>query len=158
MKKIVFTLWLSLAIPVMAGPIEVAVDIKPGSCPNPLNVESKGVLPVAILGSADFDVHDIDVASIRLADVAPIRSSLEDVATPVDGDECECTTEAGDGFDDLTLKFKTQEIVSALGEVVNGETLVLTLTGELLDGTSIEGADCVVIVGKADPAQRPPKK
>ena len=121
----------------------VLIDIKPGSCPNPLNVESKGVLPVAILGSADFDVHDIDVASIRLADVAPIRSSLEDVATPVDGDECECTTEAGDGIDDLTLKFKTQEIISALGEVVNGETLVLTLTGELLDGTPIEGADCI---------------
>jgi len=37
--------------------IEVPVDIKPTSCPNPLNVKSRGVLPVAILGTADFDVR-----------------------------------------------------------------------------------------------------
>ena len=126
-------------------PVEcvIDVDIKPQSCPNPLNVESKGVLPVAILGSADFDVHDIDVASIRLADVAPIRSSLEDVATPVDGEECECTEEGLDGYTDLTLNFETEEIADALGEVVNGEVLLLTLTGDLSDGTPIEGEDCI---------------
>ncbi len=66
--------------------VSVAVDIKPGSCPNPLNVESKGMLPVAILGSEDFDVTDIDIAPTRLAGVPPIRSSLEDVAGPVVGD------------------------------------------------------------------------
>ncbi|MHC4365745.1 MAG: Kelch repeat-containing protein, partial [Planctomycetota bacterium] len=77
--------------------IPVTLDIKPGSCPNPLNLNSKGVLPVAILGSADFDVNQIDIASIRLADVAPIRSSYEDVATPVsDGNECDCNTAGSD--------------------------------------------------------------
>lgn len=136
--------------------IEVDLDIKPGSCPNPLNVRSKGVLPVAILGSENFDVSMIDVASIRLADVAPIRSNYEDVAAPViDGQECECTTEGPDGYLDLTLKFKTQDIVQALGEVVNGETLVLTLTGESLDGTPIEGADCIRV---KKPRAKKPKK
>ncbi|MHC4736596.1 MAG: right-handed parallel beta-helix repeat-containing protein [Planctomycetota bacterium] len=86
-----------------------AIDIKPGSCPNPLNVKSLGVLPVAVLGSEDFDVSSIDVASIRLAGVAPIRSSYEDVATPVsDSNECECSTEGPDGFPDLTLKFENR--------------------------------------------------
>jgi N-acetylneuraminic acid mutarotase len=66
----------------------VHVDIKPTSCPNPLNVTSKGVLPVAILGTEDFDVNKIDVASIRLDGVAPIRSSLEDVAAPPEGPSC----------------------------------------------------------------------
>ena len=125
---------------------EVSIDIEPNSCPNPLNVGSRGVLPVAILGSEDFDVTSIDVATIRLAGVAPIRSSYEDVNTPViDGEECECTTEDPDGYLDLTLKFKTQDIVAALGEVVDGETLVLTLTGVLNDQTPIVGTDCVVI-------------
>jgi hypothetical protein len=133
--------------------IPVTLDIKPGSCPNPLNLNSKGVLPVAILGSADFDVNQIDIASIRLADVAPIRSSYEDVATPVsDGNECDCNTAGSDGYTDLTLKFKTQEIVEELlkarGELVEGEQLTLSLTGALSDETSIEGADCIVIVGK----------
>ena len=136
--------------------ISVAVDIKPQSCPNPLNIRSKGVLPVAVLGSENFDVSMIDVASIRLADVAPIRANYEDVAAPVmDGQECECTTEGPDGYLDLTLKFKNQAIVQALGEVVNGETLVLNLTGELLDGTRIEGADCIRV--KKRRARKPKK-
>ena len=33
--------------------IQISVDIKPQSCPNPVNVNAKGVLPVAILGTAD---------------------------------------------------------------------------------------------------------
>jgi hypothetical protein len=157
----------------------VDVDIEPGSCPNPLNVSSKGVLPVAILGAEDFDVNQIDIASIRLESVATIRISYEDVATPVadgtgeatamaseddppctngdcpptpDGNECQCTTDGPDGFTDLTLKFKTAEIVEALvdmyGEIVAGDVLALPLTGVLSDGTPIEGADCVRIVGK----------
>lgn len=137
----------------------VDVDIEPRSCPNPLNVDSRGVLPVAILGSEDFDVNAIDVASIRLAGVVPIRSSFEDVATPVsDGNECECTTAGTDGYIDLTLKFKTvelvEELVSTQGELVDGDVLVLTLTGVLSDETPIEGADCVLVLGKVPKSTR----
>ena len=137
--------------------ISVPVDIKPTSCPNPLNIRSKGMLPVAIVGSEYFDVYDIDVDSILLEGVIrPIRSSYEDVATPIDGCGCECTTLGSDGFLDLTLKFKTQEIVDALGEVVNGEELALTLTGSLLDGTPIEGEDCIRV--KKPKARRQSRK
>ena len=129
--------------------LEVAVDIKPGSCPNPVNVKSKGVLPVAILGSADFDVHDIDVATIQLAGVDPLRSGLEDVAAPVsDSNDCNCITDGPDGFLDLTLKFKTQRIVEAIGDVNDGDELVLELTGLLHDDTPITGADCIIIRAK----------
>ncbi|MHC4546501.1 MAG: LamG-like jellyroll fold domain-containing protein [Planctomycetota bacterium] len=79
-------------------PILVDVDIKPGSCPNPLNVTSRGVLPVAILGSSDLGINTIVATSVRLAGVAPIRDSYEDVATEVsDANECECSTEGPDG-------------------------------------------------------------
>ncbi|MHC4271614.1 MAG: hypothetical protein ACYST2_04800, partial [Planctomycetota bacterium] len=138
--------------------VPVDMDIKPQSCPNPVNTKSNGVLPVAILGSEELDVTMIDVASIRLADVAPIRSSVEDVTTPVtDGEWCECTEDGPDGYLDLSLKFKTQEIVDALGEVVNGEVLLLTLEGVLLEehsGTPIQGEDCIEILGK----HKPPNK
>jgi hypothetical protein len=133
-------------------PIEkeaVDIDIKPGSCPNPLNVESKGVLPVAVLGSAEFDVNTIDIASVRLERVAPIRSSLEDVGAPViDANDCNCTEDGPDGYTDLTLKFKTQEIAEVLGDVNDGDVLSLGLTGALSDETPIEGADCIVVIGK----------
>jgi hypothetical protein len=135
--------------------ITVGLDIKPGSCPNPLNVKSKGVLPVAVLGSEEFDVSSIDVTSIRLAGVAPIRSSYEDVSTSVsDSNECECSTQGPDGFTDLKLKFETQKIVETIGEVSHGDELVLELTGVLSDETPIEGSDCIIIRGKHKPLNR----
>ena len=112
-------------------------------------MKSKGVLPVAILGKEDFDVNAIDVVSIRLEGVAPIRSGYEDVATPtVDANECECTAEGPDGFLDLTLKFDRQAIVNAIGEVADDEELILELTGTLRDGTPIIGEDCIIIRAK----------
>lgn len=143
-------------------PHEVSVDIKPGSCPNPLNVKSQGVLPVAILGSEEFDVNTIDVASIALTGASPIRSSFEDVSAIVsDGNECECTTAGPDGYTDLTLKFATQAIVDELvrnwGELVHDQVLTLTLTGLLFDETAIEGGDCVVVRGKASKGVAPTK-
>ena len=134
-------------------PLPVKIDIKPGSCPNPLNPKSKGVLPVAVLGSEDFDVTTIDVESVALSltgvepIVAPIRHDYEDVATPFDGELCDCHDLDGDGYLDLTLKFSTSELVETLGlEDFSGETIPLTLTGNLMEeegGTAIEGQDCI---------------
>jgi hypothetical protein len=87
----------------------VLLDIKPESCPNPINTKSKGVLPVAILGTGDFDVTDIDVASISLEGVDPIRSSVEDVVveltltgvlldgTPIEETDCIVVLDRGGG-------------------------------------------------------------
>ena len=125
--------------------IWVSVDIKPMSWPNPLNVNKKGVLPVAILGTEDFDVSQIDPATILLEGVAPLRWALEDVGTP--GDQL-----AGpDGIMDLTLKFEAQEIVAALGDVNDGDEIVLHLIGNLKEefsGTPIGGEDVVRIIEK----------
>jgi hypothetical protein len=131
-------------------PVFVDIDIKPQSCPNPLNTRSMGVLPIAILGSPDLDVTVIDLTSILLEGVMPIRSDVEDVASPVYErvDTCDCTTKGADGFDDLTLKFDRQEIISALGRVNDGDELVLTLTANLMDRTCLEGFDCVIILQK----------
>lgn len=133
----------------------VFVDIKPGSCPNPLNLKKKGVLPVAILGTEDFDVTSIDPATIRLSkegvegEVAPLRWSYEDVATPFEGELCDCWDLNGDGYMDMTIKFKAQEVVNTLELDENaGETIPLTLKGNLVgaeEGTPIQGQDCVWI-------------
>ena len=128
----------------------VSIDIKPGSCPNPLNVKSKGVLPVVILGTEDFDVTE--VSSALLEGVEPIRIDYDDVATPFEGALCDCHEVGPDGYLDLTLKFDTQEIVAALGDVEDGDVLPLTLLVTLVDGTVIEGSDCIIIrkTGKDD--------
>jgi hypothetical protein len=144
--------WVESDSPVGVCAMPVGIDIKPGGCPNPFNVVSRGVLPAAILGSEDFDVSLVDSASVQLAGVSAIRSSLEDVATPVlDGDECACSEDGPDSWPDLTLKFETRAILGAIGDVNDGDVLPLTLTGLLQDGTLIEGTDCVVIRGKHKP-------
>ena len=125
--------------------IEVYVDIKPMSWPNPLNVKSKGVLPVAILGTEDFDVSQIDPATVRLEGVAPLRWALEDVGTASD------PLAGPDGIMDLSLKFDRQEIVSELGAVNDGDNVALNLTGNLkveFGGTPISGQDVVLIIKK----------
>ncbi len=134
----------------------VPLDIKPQSCPNPVNIKSRGVLPVALLGTINFDVSEVDLVSVRLEGVAPVRSGIEDVARPFDRfdnvvEANDCTEEGPDVLDDLTLKFKTQEVVAALGAVSDGQVLILTLTGNLkaaFGGTPIQGQDVVIIKKK----------
>ena len=151
---IVFLMLAGFVTTSLAIIVEVPVDIKPQSCPNPLNVKSKGALSVAILGTEDFDVNDVDPATIALAGVSPLRWDWEDVATPfepfVGKEDCmeDCIIEGPDGYLDLTLKFDNQEIVAALGAVEDGECLVLTLTGNLLGGAPIVGEDVVIIIKK----------
>jgi hypothetical protein len=143
-------------VQVVQTPPPVPVDIKPQSCPNPLNVNKKGVLPVAILGTEHLDATTIDPASVRLEGVAPLRWSWEDVATPYEpfigkGDAYDCNECGPDGLLDLTLKFDAQEIVEALGEVSDGDVLVLRLTGSLMEdfgGAPFVGEDVVVILKK----------
>ncbi len=135
--------------------IEIAIDIKPQSCPNPLNVKSKGVLPVAILGTENFDVTEIDPESVLLEGTPPIRCALEDVGAsykPIDKTDCyDCSTAGPDEILDLILHFNTQEIILALGDIEDGACIALTLTGNLLDGTPIEGKGLVLILNKIKP-------
>jgi hypothetical protein len=157
------TTWALLTLQKVAPPPAVPVDIRPQSCPNPLSTKERGVLPVAIVGTEDFDAGQIDPASIRLEGVAPLRWAWEDVAEPfepyVGKEDCflDCwgwmgdEAYPGDGYMDLTLKFKAQEVIAALGDVEDGDCLVLHLTGNLMDeygGGPFVGEDVVWILKK----------
>jgi hypothetical protein len=143
--------------------LEVELDIKPTSCPNPFNIKlftwaegelSKkgGVLPVAIVGSPSFDVNDIDFSTVRLEGVAPLvqGSGASDVTQPAGDEECACTEAGPDGILDLQMKFSAQAIADAIAPGFLGDR-ALTLTGQLLDGTDFVASDCIRIVGKAIP-------
>jgi len=127
----------------------VNLDIHPTSWPNPINPKNGGVIPVAILGTADLDVTLINPASILLEGVPPLRWAYEDVTQP-SGTECECNdTELGaDGYVDLTLKFDNKEFFNSFGPVNGGDIFTLVLTGEFMDGSNFEGDDCVLIPNK----------
>jgi len=117
--------------------IAIDIDIKPGSDPNTINLSNKGVIPVAILGSATFDVTSIEVSSLKfgpgkanpvhdLTDPLVYAEHLQDVNL--------------DGFVDLVSHYKTKE--TGIPPVATTAILL----GNLSDGTSIEGIDSVRIV------------
>jgi hypothetical protein len=142
---------------------EVAVDVRPGSCPNPINVNphaeaGQGVVPVAILGTAELDVREIEPESVMLEGVHARRWNYGDVAAPAGGQtgDCSCSTEGPDGYEDLELLFPRSELTCAMGAVSGGlgppgrsahETYTVQLEGFLDDGSAIEGSDCVTLVG-----------
>ena len=120
--------------PVFAPSIEVEIDVKPGSDPNSVNANTRGVLPVAILGSDDFDATQIDQDTISAyttsvdADfdawfATPLRCSIEDVSD--------------DGILDLNCKFSKE------GLMLDCWTNGLVVSGAVLDGTSFIGSDTI---------------
>jgi hypothetical protein len=123
------------------GIIPVEIDIKPGSDPNSFNINGKGVVPVAILGSADFDVSDVDVTSLEFAGLAvrvkgngSPQCSIEDVSG------ANMPYGEPDGYEDLVCQFVDDAEGWTPGDAV------ATLTGNLFDGTAFEGTDSINIV------------
>jgi hypothetical protein len=124
------------------GLVTVDIDVKPGSYPNCFNVDGKGIIPVAILGSAEFDVTQIDVSTLNFGGLlvsvknnGTLQCAFEDVS----GD---FSTPAGmpDGYTDLVCQFADD---LALWSPDDGTA---TLTGMLLDTSWFEGTDDICLV------------
>jgi len=118
--------------------LTIALDIKPDSYPNSVNPYSRGVIPVAILGSDTFDVSTVDVTTLgfgpggaapahNLADGFTYNDHLLDVNM--------------DGYVDLVTHYRTRETgISCADETAQ-------LAGETMDGQALEGSDSISTVG-----------
>ncbi len=113
--------------------IPVAIDIKPDSFPNSINLNSKGATPVAIFGNNTFDVYQINLGSITLAG-APIKlkKNSQPMASYKDVN--------GDGFTDLVVHVATEALQSRPNDTQ------ANLEGKLTNKTIINGSDSVRIV------------
>ncbi len=47
--------------------VHISVDIRPGLCPNHIRLESALTIPIAMLGTVDFEVFEIDPATVRIS-------------------------------------------------------------------------------------------
>ena len=105
------------------------IDIKPGSYPNNINLNSKGVVPVALLTTDRFNASTADPESVVFAGALPLHWAVQDVDS--------------DGDADLVFHFKTQELT------LDEDSTEATLTGETIGGLPIQGTDTVNIVPKS---------
>lgn len=118
---------------------EVTIDIKPDTVYNTINLDSNGLLPVAILGADGFDVTDINTSTLRFGtDIdddnssEPIRLSYNDTN--------------GDGLLDLIMKFEIVDLAAlpGLNLLINdGECVDLSVFGTTNDDVIFSGEDCV---------------
>ena len=117
-------------IPVQGGFNLVTIDIKPGGTPNAINVANRGLIPVAILSTRNFDATSIDPASLKFG---------SGQTTPVSGLHIQDVNR--DGIPDAVVQFDTlasQLTCSDTGSFVIGKTI---------NGEAILGADSVVTLG-----------
>jgi len=105
----------------------VSIDIKPGSYPNSINPENiRGVIPVAILTTRDFDAATVDPLTAVFAGASPVHHGIKDVDR--------------DGDRDLILQFRIGDT-----NILPGNDAAC-LTGQTYDGVPIIGCDSVKTV------------
>jgi uncharacterized delta-60 repeat protein len=118
----------------------IAVDVRPGECENLVDVDSTGVLTVAINGTSSFDVTDIDPDSVKLEDASPLQSFVQDMSYSGDCDEF------ADTYDDLIVRFRISDLPSSLQSLSSGQTADLDLTADYYTNGSISGTDTIEVI------------
>jgi len=110
---------------------DVPIDIKPGSETNPINTKSKGIIPVAILSTPNFDAPTVvDTTSLTFGQT---------------GDETSlafCNSEDinEDGLTDLVCHFYIQTTAFQVGDTEG------ILKGQTINSVPIEGSDYVKVL------------
>ena len=121
----------------MCRRVEVGIDVRPGTFPNPLNLAARGVLPVAILSDELFDATRVDPETIQFAGAS--------VATGGQGRRWLAHVDDvnGDGLDDLLVQIEIQGIDPL--QLLDGMAF---LTGLTIDELEFEGVDELRLVGR----------
>ncbi|MHC4169569.1 MAG: hypothetical protein ACYSWQ_21700 [Planctomycetota bacterium] len=127
--------------------LDVQIDIKPDSHPSVIDLDSGGVVPVAVLSDETFDATQVLPETVRFAGArVAVRSKGKHMASAKDVDK--------DGDDDMLFHFKTKDL-KLMNRVKVAE---LKLTGQLKssvatqsagrtnDGKLISGSDRVFIL------------
>ena len=117
-------------------PVEVEIDIKPGSDPNSINCNNeKGVIAVAILTTDDFDATTVDHTTVTFE-----GASETHVDKKTDEPRRHEEDVDGDGDTDLVFHFRKGD-TNLTCDSTEG-----TLIGETFDGQAIEGSDAVRMI------------
>jgi len=111
--------------------LNASIVVKPGDNQPVINLNSQGVVPVAILSTPTFDATKVNPLTVRFGrtgtEASPVHFSLQDVN--------------GDGLLDMVLQFRVQSTGLQPGDSQG------TLMGRTLDGTPFRGSTGIQVVG-----------
>jgi hypothetical protein len=112
---------------------EVQIDVHPGSEKNPIQLGSRGVVPVVLYGEIDFAVEDVEISTLAFGpDAAVVAHRNGPHFDDIDGD----------GLLDMILHHR----VADTG--LTSEDSDVCLYGETMDAMPFEGCDEVTPVGR----------
>jgi len=112
MKRSILTLPVLVGIVALcttAQAADVRIDVRPGSSHNVVNPHSNGVVPVALLGSADFDVQSVTVSGLALSAQGSATSSKP-------RGQARFTDVNGDGYQDVIMNFSIRDTGVKVGD------------------------------------------
>lgn len=121
----------------------VEIDIEPNSDANSINLMSRDFIPVAILGSDNFDVLDVDVATLTFGPVGA------EGAAPAHIQGGHYQDVDHDGFTDLLSHYRTHETGIAVGHTR------ACVVGETLEGIPFDDCDKILVTSRHDPVFTP---
>lgn len=135
---------LDFGIRIAGTDIHVTIDIKPGSYPNCFNINGHGVIPVAILGNADFDVTSIDSSTLSFAGLSVRVRGNKGALCHIEDVSGDFSNPNGlpDGYLDLVCQFEDDPDEWVIGDDE------AELTGNLLPefgGIPINGSDSICV-------------
>jgi hypothetical protein len=111
-------------------PQRVTIDVKPGDAATTLEIRD-GMLPIALLSTAQFDAASTDPSTIRIGptgtEAEPFRTMPEDVNR--------------DGRPDLLILVRVQQLNLSCSDKA------IRLKAETRAGMSIEGSEAIVVDG-----------
>lgn len=109
----------------------VQISVKPGDSPTTIERGRDGMIPVAVLSTAEFDAATIDPTTLRVGptgtEAVPVRSMLSDVNT--------------DERPDLMLLVRLRDLQ------VTCDVKAIWVKGETRAGVEIEGSEAVTVAG-----------
>jgi hypothetical protein len=122
----------------------VDIDVKPDSNNNTVNVKSdKGVLPIAVMTTDDFDaVNELDPSTV----VAVLIGTDGEIVNVVEAERFDIEDVDNDGDDDVTFKFSVPALVDGDNAPLTTTTTLIFFRGETTEGMGVQGSDTVKIV------------
>ena len=117
------------------GPGQMVIDILPGNPDNSINLAQQSIVTVAIMGSANLDINDVNPRTLKL------KAVEQNLVGKSDKSMCRQQDIDGDSYKDLVCDIKT------IGFRVKPGDIAVVISAGTYQGTSLRAEGVLRFVG-----------